>query len=428
MKRSIALAALIFAQAAWAEVIGVTWEPDPEASRASSRCVAQYSTDIVLPKCPRDHRVLSHLYPTGTVFVTYQKDTLPLIQKILQFGKEKSRNLNLVLLHSTDLNEGKNAPPPIDRFIGQHSQDARITKVNVAGDDWETFTRDPFTTGIDSEGRPVVVGLPSDKNAGHLIDKIGAACDVKTVNDHQGGPSLPEVTDGGNFLYLPGGVCATESVKGLEERARGHVDPAQIRKMAAQAKAYVKKFGKSCKEVVETDVQMPVLSHIDEIMTMVKTGNGPCDFAYAAISPELGLQTIRNKAQVTPYRKKISSALQAKIDRNLQKVSSAVARQTGCKNIRTVQLPVLMNDPSSPDSQDNASLAHPNPVNGLVLTPLSGASTMIAAQTGIKEFDDKIKAQMSTLHIDFKTLDWSRLGTGDGGVHCATNQLQVCQP
>lgn len=53
---------------------------------------------------------------------------------------------------------------------------------------------------------------------------------------------------------------------------------------------------------------------------------------------------------------------------------------------------------------------------------------MIAAQTGIKEFDDKIKAQMSTLHIDFKTLDWSRLGTGDGGVHCATNQLQVCQP
>lgn len=425
MKPLILFASLIFAQAIFADKLVATWEADPDVNKASSRCVAQFSSDISLPKCPRDYRVLSHLYPTGTVFVTYQKDTVPLIQKILQFGKEKSRNLNLVLIETTGLNE--KGTQPIDRFISQHSHEAKITKV-LGGRDWETFTRDPFTTGIDSEGRPVVVGLPSDKNEGHLIDKIGAACDVKTANDGKNGQSVPEVTDGGNFFYLPGGVCVSEGVEGLKKRIGDRMASAEIQKMSSAARNYINKFAKSCKEMVETDVQLPVLSHIDEVMTMVKTGNGPCDFAYAVISPELGLRTIKNKAQVTPYRKQISTALQARIDRNMQKISSAVARQTGCGNIRTVALPVLMNDPHASDAQDSASLTHPNPVNGLVLTPVSGASTMIAAQTGIKEFDDKIKAQMGSLHIDFKTLDWSRLGTGDGGVHCATNQLQACQP
>lgn len=407
-----------------AELVGHSTEIEANASCIPS--AASLSSPSRIPKCLSTHGALSHQFPTGAITITYQPGMESVIESILETTRDRSPHVRLLLVSSRDVTTPPSFPSAQEFIRSKQKLGFRnISEISVKADDWETFLRDPFIVSQDPKHQPILFGMPTNRNPGELAKKIADACGLPFKDYRVDTAALPELGEGGNLMILPGGVCVHEGPKHLEKVSG--VTPPQMDQLKRNNTSFYRRLHTEarCQRSIETDFSLPVLSHADEVMTSVRIGHGPCDFAILVISPTLGLKTLRDQNGVNVSLRQASTQLQSRIDRNLKLVLRTVSAATNCPDPKVIPLPVLLNDPNS---QNLTSFSHPNPINGLVITPPSGASSFLTGRTHVAEFDELIEARLKSAGIDLKLIDIGKGDSATGGIHCATNQIQMCAP
>lgn len=399
-----------------------------DRAESPNRCQQRIPRELwdKLPLCPEPGKGLhfpSYMEPTGTVVMQYDRANLPLIKAVV--GASKRTQAKLVLVENKNMVYASNPPPKLEDFMKKNFPGYKYETMPVAGKDYEQYVRDPFLPAVDSQGRPVVVAPPTDKKAGNFWDQLAKFCGGR-VEDKSNVVSygLPESLDGGNFLPMPGNTMFVESHTRLKDHPQIPKDVYQdISTATFRMQKYLESKGQN---LFYGKAALPVLSHADEIFSYVKTGNGKCDFTMLAISPELAVGMVKDKTKLTPGIVDRSKEIQARIDADAQRLSKHLKKKLDCaKDIPFVKLPGLLYDA---EEIEHNSFQHPNPVNGLVITPIEGRSHFISAKTGIPEFDSYIEAELKKVGVPFELVDAKEIDMGAGGVHCSTNQFSLCRP
>lgn len=309
---------------------------------------------------------------------------------------------------------------------------------------------------IEAQGSPIAVQWPqdglelgvtgADAKPAAIEFYPGAAKDLAPVTGIADATPLSYTGVGGDLEAFPGGVVVTGSDTKSETNralARGSGD-----------------------RPVEVDTSWLRIGHVDEIFSVVPTGDEPCDFAIAHASPAAGLALLdrlpddtpieppgvgrapgeksfgerhtsadcvadlpsnswgmspltAGAAKACPQFGDINRGFEAKVQEGLAKIRDAVERKTGCKQPPTIAVPQLFR-PSVPGGP--AEAVNVNAVNSVVL-----GRSIIAGEQPNDLFRDEIRARYAAAGVRVEYVDARMFHFNGGTVHCSTNVLRTCE-
>lgn len=321
--------------------------------------------------------------------------------------------------------------------------------------------------------------------------QIAKSCQIPVINhsafingDDQGGL---EETMGGNFDVVAGslwGVGFTSRIENIEtnQHAYAYGKPTSWSewyvKAAKTYRSQIQTIESNGDRVLKIQSSIAPVAHYDELFNTVKTNGNACGFAILSASSELGIKILEATSSKNSFGKetcldnggfqeddprlqeriksnskngcvgfsgkRISDVLAdvkfREFSREYQKImttneaalSKKLAEEGICPQVQFVRLPVLVegkmgSEPYSYIFGDEYLI--PNVVNGLVLSPIHNSSTYIVEKTGFKPIDDFVKKTLSaaSLQINVKPIFAPQYFTMGGGLHCASNTVQICR-
>lgn len=321
--------------------------------------------------------------------------------------------------------------------------------------------------------------------------QVAKSCQFPVVNhsafvdgNDQGGL---EETMGGNFDVIAGslwGVGLTAKIENIETNRHAYAYGKPISwfewyvKAAKTYRSQIHTIESNGDRVLKIQSSIAPVAHYDELFNTVKTNGNACGFAILSASSELatkileaasvnnssgkeaclgngGFQEDDPRLQVRIKTnskngcvgfsgKRISDVLSdvkfREFSREYQKIMTAnensiskkLSDEGICPQVQFVRLPVLVEgkmgtEPYSYIFGDKYLV--PNVVNGLVLSPIHNSSTYIVEKTGFKPIDDYVEKTLSAapLQLNVKPVFAPNYFTLGGGLHCASNTVQICR-
>ena len=297
-------------------------------------------------------------------------------------------------------------------------------------------------------------------------------------------------TMGGNIETVPGGdvvMGANNDIAELDRlsddqifnQARGGnpqiISDAQIRsgiedmrRMVISTKAQESLLSSKIKSPLKIDTSLAPVGHADEMFSVVRS-NADCGFSILAPSPALAIQIMKNSRKneakgkcisnsfngrptfghsgplelsvhadsgcvgfrgdtfsdflSDPKKLQLNEQFEAASKRNILLIQKSLA-SSGCTSADVVRLPYLI----SSSAQAVSEGVIPNPVNALVITPVSSiGSIYINNPTFVSAFDTFIEKELSTRGITMSLVKSSDYFSGQGGLHCGSSTLQLCK-
>jgi hypothetical protein len=165
-------------------------------------------------------------------------------------------------------------------------------------------------------------------------------------------------------------------------------------------------------QVLDQNVNCSQLPTFDWELGLIENLNTSC----LGVSKFNKLLVINSKEIV-----ELNKHFQSVQDQNERRVISALKKATQCP-IKVLQLPYLISNTNGKFSE-----ILPDPVNGLVLTPVKGSSTFIFTKSYYEKFDNFTQEALFKLGIKSKAV-WGQWYSGNGGnLHCGSNTIPVCR-
>jgi len=231
------------------------------------------------------------------------------------------------------------------------------------------------------------------------------------------------------------------------------------------------------------DVSFTKIQHVDEIFTFIKTSaKSPCNFALLAYSPSKAIEILKEESsklnkdikflapkvcekvennlfeqatimelnrynpkgvkiteatigEINKYhcidrsfideilndtsRREFFTNAQQIMDRNISNMESELIQTTECKKPTVIPIPALPGE---------IVTMHPNSLNGIVNTPMNGASHFIAPTTFYKPFDDYIKTEIEKTGAKVSLIQDLQYHFYGGEIHCGSLSAPICKP
>lgn len=222
------------------------------------------------------------------------------------------------------------------------------------------------------------------------------------------------------------------------------------------------------KELMKINTAVAPVGHADEMFSIVKSNNS-CGYSVLVPSPALALKLLKassvtevksnciskvfngrptfdgaSPADLVNHSKsgcigfrgqtfseflsqpdviKINARLEEVSEQNITAIEKYLARK-GCSSADIIRLPYLVTVTAQAASEGVV----PNPVNALIISPISGAPSLyLNNPTYVQSFDSYIASQLTSRGLTISLVNSSDYFSGQGGLHCGSSTLQLCR-